>query len=145
MKQVLQTNLYLLDEMIQQLEDRADELCNLSLEQYLNEYYRICKAENAIRQAEFLLDNIGWIRHEDNSRKYVYSRFATEQFNKEAGYSNRANGKKNTVRVLADQKLLIMSLAADKYGYDCWKKFGEIDEKCREEFNAFWDSYRNNQ
>ncbi len=145
MKQVLHTNLYLLDAFVQHFENRADELCNLSLEQYLNEYSRICKAENAIRQASCLLDNIGWIRNEDNSRKYAYSKVATEQFDKEAGYSNRTNARKNTVKILEDQKLLIMSLAADKYGYDCWKQFSEIDKKYREEFNEFWDSYRNTQ
>ena len=124
---------------------RLKEFENQSLNSFLVEYERLAKAEEALREASCLIDTVGWLREEeDQSRKYVYSTELRDQFSKEYYTTNRSNAKKNTSRILQDQKLLVLYTAIEKYGHinEVYKQFEAIDKKYREQFNEFWDKFR---
>ena len=137
------TNLYLLNETAKTY--RMDEIENMSLDHALLEYERICKAMTSLQITSCLIDNIGWLREEDDSRKVVYSTAARDHFAKETGYKNRSNAKPNTCTILEDQKRLIEWNAAEKYGWDVCRQFSEINSKYRAEFNKFWNMFRDTQ
>ena len=136
---------YLLDENFEG--KRIDEFNEESLESLLAEYERLVKVEEALREVSYLIENVGWLREEDQSRKYVYSTALREQFNKEFYTSDRANAKKNTRRILWDQQKLIQNAIYEKYGYnnEVFLKVSAIDSKYRDKFNAFWEKFRNQQ
>jgi hypothetical protein len=123
---------------------RLNEFENQSLELYLAEYEKLAKAEEALREANCLIDNVGYMRsEEDNHRKYVYSTELRDQFNKEYQTSRRSNARKNTSQILQDQKNLVLYTACEKYGHcrAIYSQFEAIDQKYREQFNKFWNAF----
>lgn len=136
---------YLLDEDFEG--KRIDQFNEESLESLLAEYERLLKVEEALREVRYLIDNVGWVREESQSRKYVYSTALRDQLNKELCFSSRANAKKNTVKILYDQQKLIKNAIYEKYG--CNKevvaKLTSIDRKYSDKFNAFWENFKNQQ
>lgn len=136
---------YLLDEDFEGL--RIDQFNEESLESLLAEYERLAKVEEILKEASFLIDNVGWVREEDQSRKYVYSTALREQFNKEFYTSDRANAKKNTVKILYDQQNLIKNAIYEKYGCnnEVFTKLTAIDRKYGDKFNDFWEKFKNQQ
>ena len=136
---------YLLDENFEG--KRIDEFNEESLESLLAEYERLAKVEEILKEASFLIDNVGWLRKEDQSRKYVYSTALREQFDKEFYTSDRANARKNTRRILWDQQELIQNAIYEKYGYnnEIFLKVSAIDRKYRDKFDAFWDNFKDQQ
>lgn len=123
---------------------RTKEFENQSLQSFLAEYERLAKAEEALREASCLIDNIGWLREEDQSRKYVYSTALGDQFSKEYYTSKRANARRNTGQILQDQKHLVLYTALEKYGFnrEISRQFEAIDQKYREQFHEFWNKFR---
>lgn len=136
---------YLLDEYFEG--KRIDEFNEESLDSLLAEYERLVKVEEALREVRYLIDNVGWIREEDQSRKYVYSTALRDQLNKELCFSSRANAKKNTVKILYDQQELIKNAIYEKYGCnkEVFTKLTAIDRKYTDKFEAFWDDFKNKQ
>ena len=136
---------YLLDENFEG--KRIDEFNEESLESLLAEYERLLKVEEALREVRYLIDNVGWVREESQSRKYVYSTALRDQLNKELCFSSRANSKKNTAKILYDQQELIKNAIYEKYGCnnEVFTKLTAIDRKYIDKFNAFWEEFRNQQ
>ena len=136
---------YLLDEYFEG--KRIDQFNEESLESLLAEYERLLKVEEALREVRYLIDNVGWVREESQSRKYVYSTALRDQLNKELCFSNRANAKKNTAKILCDQQELIKNAIYEKYGCnnEVCTKLTAIDRKYIDKFNAFWDNFKNQQ
>ena len=124
--------------------ERLKEFENQSLDLFLAEYERLAKAEEALMEASCLIDNVGFMRsEEDNHRKYTYSTALSDQFNKEFYTSNRTNARKNTRQILQDQKNLVLYTAAEKHGHcrAVYSQFEAIDQKYREQFNKFWNAF----
>lgn len=136
---------YLLDEYFEG--KRIDAFNEESLESLLAEYERLLKVEEALREVSYLIDNVGWVREESQSRKYVYSTALRDQLNKELCFSSRANAKKNTAKILYDQQELIKNAIYEEYGCnkEVFAKLTAIDRKYIDKFNAFWDKFKNQQ
>ena len=120
-----------------------NELLNLSLDELFHEYELICLAEEKMIEADLMIENVGWVRHESENyrRERVYSTLAEDLFGKEFYYNRRANARKNTRIVLEDQKKLLEEIAYEKsnWAYEVMKKFCDIQDKYRKMVDQFFE------
>ena len=132
---------YLLHDTLDYCDYRLQELETMSKEQILAEYERICLAEESLIETKCLIENIGWLRHDDSSRKYVYSTYAAREVYDICLKSTRVNAHKNLALILQDQKSML-ELIAYKQGYnELAQEFWKIDNKYANKFNEFWQKF----